>query len=94
MTVKDLLAHPWTAVAVVVSAIGQVGFGAFEPAWSLISSTSGYWFPALATTSSTILPEVGYGELGSKLLVAGAILFVGVQVDRLIAKLQTWKENR
>ncbi|WP_226023220.1 hypothetical protein [Halomicrobium salinisoli] len=91
---KDLIWHPLTGLAVGVSAIGQLGFGLLEPAWSLLSSTSGLWFPAIATTASTIMPELGYAQLGTKVLLASAILFVGVQVNKLIDKIQNWRENR
>lgn len=92
--VKEALAHPITGLAFVVSVIGQVGFGMFEPAWALVSSTSMYWFPAVATSGATILPEFGYPDLGTKILLAGALVYVGVQVDKLITKVKNWQENR
>jgi len=94
MNLKRIVAHPLTSLAVGVSAVAQLGFGTFEPVWSLIASTSGLWFPAIATTGSTILPEIGYDTLGTRLLLASALVFVGVQVDRLFDKIQNWKENR
>ena len=93
-TARDALTHPIAALAVIVSAIGQLGFGALEPAWSLLSTTSTYWFPALATSGATILPEFGYPDLGTQILVGAALLYVGVQLDKLITKVQEWRENR
>lgn len=91
---KNLLLHPLTTVAVVLSAVGQLSIGWVEPAWALVSTTSGYWFPAIATTATTLLPEIGYGSEGTTLLVAAAIVFVGVQVDRLVDRVQTFLDNR
>jgi len=94
MDIKEILAHPLTAIAVLVSTVGQLGFGVFEPAWSLISATSGLWFPAIATTGATILPEIGYEQLGTSLLLAAAVVFVGVQLDRMVDRVQEWNNNR
>ncbi|WP_415381468.1 hypothetical protein [Halosimplex sp. TS25] len=91
---KEALNHPITGAALLLSAVGQVGFGAFEPAWALLSSTSMYWFPAVATSGATILPEFGYPDLGTKILLAGALVYVGVQVDKLLTKIKDWQENR
>ena len=91
---KTLLLHPLTTVAVVVSAVGQLSIGWVEPVWALISATSGYWFPAIATSSTTLLPEIGYGSEGTTVLVAAAIVFVGVQLDRLIDRVQQFFDNR
>lgn len=94
MNARKLLKSPYTALAVIVSAIGQVGFAWFDPAWGLLQATSGLWFPIIATTASTILPEIGYDQLGTQLLVAGALLFVGVQLDKLVDRARNWRENR
>ena len=91
---KNIILHPLTAVAFVVSAIGQLSIGWIEPVWALISATSGYWFPAIATTATTLLPELGYGDLGTNLLIAAAIVFVAVQLDRLVDRVQTFLDNR
>ncbi|QLH83222.1 hypothetical protein [Halosimplex pelagicum] len=94
MQVIERLKHPVTGLAVVVSAIGQLGFGAFEPAWALVSSTATYWFPALATSGATILPELGFPNLGTQVLLGAALVYVGVQLDRLVDKIQDWQEDR
>lgn len=94
MEVSKLLKSPYTALAVVISAIGQVGFAWFDPVWGLLSATSGLWFPIIATTASTILPEIGYDQLGTQLLIAGALLFVGVQLDKLVDRAQDYFNNR
>ncbi|GGN92264.1 hypothetical protein [Haloarcula pellucida] len=91
---KNVFLHPLTAVAFLVSAVGQLSIGWIEPAWALVSTTSTYWFPAVATTATTLLPEIGYGALGSRILIAAAIVFVGVQLDRLIQRVQTFFDNR
>lgn len=82
MEVKELLTSPLTALAFVVSAVGSVGFGLFDPVWGLISATSGMWFPAIAVTAGTIFPEIGLESLGTQVLVAAAVVFVAVQLDR------------
>ncbi|WP_436931675.1 hypothetical protein [Halosimplex halobium] len=94
MQVIERLKHPLTGLAVVVSALGQLSFGAFEPAWALISATATYWFPALATSGATLLPELGFPNLGTNLLLASGLVYVGVQLDKLIDKIQDWREDR
>ncbi|WP_254271095.1 hypothetical protein [Haloarcula marina] len=91
---KQLISHPLTAGALGLSAVGQLGFGLFEPLWSLVSTTSGMWFPAVAVTAGTIAPEIGFADLGTKVLLAAAILFVGVQLDRLASRAKTWYNER
>ena len=91
---KEFIYHPLTAGALGLSAIGQLGFGAFEPLWSLVSATSGMWFPAIAVTAGTIAPEIGFADLGTNVLLAAAIVFVGVQLDRLISRAKTWYNER
>ncbi|ELZ23495.1 hypothetical protein C475_14518 [Halosimplex carlsbadense 2-9-1] len=92
--VVEKLKHPLTGLAVAVSTLGQLSFGWFEPVWALASSTATYWFPAVATSGATILPELGFPNLGTNVLLAGALLYVGVQLDKLVDKIQDWKENR
>jgi hypothetical protein len=91
---QDIFVHPFTGVAVVLSTVGQLGFGWFEPIWGLVSATSGYWFPGIAAIAGTALPEFGLGHLGRPLLVGAAILFAAVQLDRLVERARTYIENR
>lgn len=91
---KEAITHPLTAGAVVLSAIAQLGFGFIDPLWGLIASTSSLWFPAVATTASTILPELGYEAISTPILVASAVLFVAVQLDRLVDRVQQWISKR
>ena len=91
---KELLTHPLTALAFVGSAIGSVGFGLIDPAWGLISATAGVWFPAIAVSAGTILPELGYGSLGTQVLLAAAIVFVAVQLDRLADRVAKYLKER
>lgn len=94
MDLKEIVYHPFTALMVLLSALGQLGFGMFEPVWSLISATSGMWFPAIAVTSGTILPEVGLEGAGTAILLGAASVFVAVQVDRLLDRVKEWRSNR
>jgi len=80
MNSKEIIKHPATAASVVVTATLQ--FSGIVPIWDFVASTSGYWFPALATTGATILPELGYESIGTTVLLASALVFVAVQVDK------------
>jgi len=94
MEAKELLTSPLTLLAVGVSALGSVGFGLVDPAWGLLSATAGMWFPAIAVSAGTILPELGYGEIGTQVLLAAAIVFVAVQLDRLADRASKYIKER
>jgi hypothetical protein len=94
MEARELLTSPLTVLAFVVSAIGSVGFGLLDPTWGLISATAGMWFPAVAVTAGTILPEIGYGDVGTQVLVAAAVVFVAVQLDRLADRAADYYKER
>jgi len=92
--VKNALEHPLTAGAVLFGAVGQLSIGWIAPFWELVSSTATYWFPALATIASTILPELGYSDVATPLLLGSAIVFVAVQIDRLLARVADFVRKR
>lgn len=94
MEVRELLTHPLTLVATVASLLGSIGFAILDPTWGLVSATSGLWFPAVSVTAGVLLPELGFEDLGTQLLVAGAIVFVAVQLDRLYDRAVEWYNNR
>lgn len=91
---KELVTSPVAVLAAVGSLIGSIGFGLFDPAWALISTTSGMWFPAISVTSGVLLPELGYGDIGTTVLMGAAIIFVAVQLDRLWDRAAEWRKNR
>ncbi|MFC6757886.1 MULTISPECIES: hypothetical protein [Haloarcula] len=93
MDAQELLQSPYTAVAVIGSALGSIGYLPLD-LWTIIIDTSGLWFPAIATMASTILPEFGYESLGTQLLVAGAIVYVAVLLYRMYGRIKNWSENR
>jgi len=84
MRLKEIITHPVTAGSFGVTAILQLS--GLLPIWDFVASTSSYWFPALATTGATILPELGYQEIGTTLLLASAVVFVLVQLDKFADK--------
>jgi hypothetical protein len=94
MNARELLTHPLTLLATVGSLLGSIGFGLIDPVWGLVSTTSGMWFPAVSVTAGVLLPELGFGDLGTQILVAGAIVFVAVQVDRLYDRAAEYLRNR
>lgn len=94
MELKELLTSPLTALALLLSALGSIGFGLIEPAWGLVSATAGMWFPAIAVSAGTILPEIGYGDVGTQVLVAAAIVFVVVQLDKFADRAIEYLRNR
>lgn len=91
---KNLLTHPLTGGAFVLSAFGQIGFGLFEPAWGLVSATAGMWFPAVSVSAATILPELGLEREGTLILVAGAVVFVMVKLDQAADRAAEYFNNR
>ncbi|WP_135304116.1 hypothetical protein [Haloarcula amylovorans] len=91
---KQLLYHPLTAGALLVSTLGQLGFGLFDPLWGVISMTSGYWYPAIAASAATIFPEIGLADVKTPVLVAATVLYVTVLADKGIDRAQAYFENR
>lgn len=94
MDARELLTHPLTLLATVASLLGSIGFAILDPTWGLIATTSGMWFPAVSVTAGVLLPELGFGDLGTQLLVAAAIVFVAVQLDRLYDRAVEYLRNR
>jgi hypothetical protein len=92
-TLLHYASHPATAAGVVGSAVLQY-VGLFDPLWTLVATTSSLWFPAVSVFSATILPEFGYGDLGTKLLIAFAVLYVTVQLDRLADRTREYLRER
>jgi hypothetical protein len=90
----ELLTHPLTAVAVVASALGSVGFGLIDPAWGLVSATAGMWFPAISVTAGVIFPEIGLDSVGTQVLIAAAVVFVAVQLDKLADRAAKYLKDR
>lgn len=86
MKLKEVLTHPISGLAALVGLVGQFGFAWFDPVWGLLSATAGTWFPLVAVSTSTILPEIGFGGYGTPILLGAAILFVAIQADRLVEK--------
>lgn len=92
--IAEILTHPLTAVVTAIGAIGQLGFAWFDPVWGLLATTSGMWFPAIAVSAGTILPELGLSDLGTQVLFAAAILFVTIQLDKGWDRAKKYLRNR
>lgn len=87
MEPTDYLWHPLTALSVIGSLVLST-LGAFGPVWDFIGASSGTWFPLVAVTAGTILPNVGFAELGTTVLVSAGVLYAAVYLDRFIDRLQ------
>lgn len=92
MELKKLLWNPLTGFAVILSAVGSL-FGFIDPFWSILSATSSYWFPAVSVSAATILPELGYQTLGTRILVAGAVVYVALKIDNGIEKAREYRNE-
>lgn len=84
---RELVAHPLTGLAVIGSAVLSL-VPSLGPIWEFIGATSGTWFPLVAVSAGTIFPEIGLQSLGSKVLLAAALVYVGVYADRFADRLQ------
>jgi hypothetical protein len=91
---KEAVLHPFTQLGAFLSVLGGLGLGWFDPIWTLISATSGYWFPAIAVSAGEIMPRLGYGEMAGPALLGAAIVFVAVQLERIGKRLKKWRNNR
>lgn len=77
------LLWPLTAVGSVLSVIfGSLGF--LDPVIGFAMSTAGTWFPIGAVAGSQILPAIGYAEIGKRIALAAALLYVSVLLWRWI----------
>jgi hypothetical protein len=83
MNIKEALLHPLAALAALGSILLATLPG-LEPIWSFIGATAGTWFPPIAVIAGTIMPELGLGGLGGKLLVGAGLVYVLVYADRLL----------
>lgn len=94
MDVPDILLHPFAVGSYVISVVGQLGFGWFDPVWGLLTATAGTWFPAVSATATIIIPQTAFAEWGTPLLLASAVLYVSVKLDQLADRIQTYLDNR
>ena len=83
----QIVAHPLTGGAVIGSAVLST-IGQLAPLWDFLGATSGTWFPLIAVSAGTILPEVGLQQLGSQVLLAAAIVYVAIYADRLYDRIK------
>lgn len=83
MALKDIILHPLTAAATIGSALLAI-LPAGAPLWEFLGSTANVWFTPLAVFASTILPNIGYPQLGTTLLVSGAVVYVLIGTERFI----------
>lgn len=87
MKLQELLVHPLVALSVVGSAALSLLPGA-APVWEFVGATAGTWFPLVAVSASTILPELGFKNIGTTVLLAAAVVYVAVYLDRFIGRLE------
>lgn len=92
MNTNNLLYHPLTAVAVVGSTLLAIVPG-FAPLWDFLGMTSGTWFPLVAVTAGTVLPNIGFADLGTQILLAGGLVYVAIYADRLVGRTLDYLKN-
>lgn len=92
MNAKEIIWHPVVAISAFGSLLLSVVPG-LAPLWDLLGATSGTWFSIIAVSAGTILPEFGYGEEASVILLAAAIVYVALYTDRLIERIQQYRSN-
>lgn len=85
MSLVELLESEITGLralfAGVVAMAGVLGGG-----FDLLASTAGTWFPMIAVSATAILPEFGYAEVGQRVLLLAAFVYVGILAARFIDK--------
>lgn len=84
-----------TSPLVALGAIGSFVLGVLpvaEPIWSFLAATAGTWFPIASVSGGVLLPELGYGAVGSTLLFMAATAYVTVYLDRFIDRVQEWRQ--
>lgn len=83
MTLRELLEHPVTWLTATLSVLAGLT-GMFDVVWSIVSSTSGIWFPVIATMASIVAPAVEWIPTGlaQKVMLAAAILYMVVLLVR------------
>lgn len=93
MKLKDLLTSPLAVLVTILAFLA--GLLGFLPAIAhAVWATAPTWYPALAVTSSVVLPKIGtitvpvvgavdLASIGQTASVVGAIVFVAYLLDRL-----------
>jgi hypothetical protein len=89
----ELLSHPGAVVATVATGLAGVA-GYLDPFFGVITATSGTWFSLAALLGGTVLPEIGSGELGRRILLLAALLYAVILVDRLSGSAARYLEKR
>lgn len=91
---KDTLKKVVTSPAAALSVVGSFALAvipAAEPIWTFLSATAGTWFPIASVGGGVLLPEFGYPEIGSTLLLMAATAYVTVYLDKFLDKVQEWR---
>lgn len=83
MSPQDLITSSHAAAATIGAAVLHLA-GALDVVWQFLGATSSFWFPAIAVSAGTIMPEVGMADLGTRLLIAAALLYVAILASRFI----------
>lgn len=84
--IEAVLFHPVVALSAVASLVLST-VGQLAPLWDFVGATASLWFPAIAVSAGTILPNVGFPDLGTNVLLAAGIVYVAVYVDRFADRL-------
>lgn len=92
-SLKEALTSPLTALAVFLSTAAAT-IPSLGPVWDLVGATSSLWYPLIAVSGSTLLPQFGFRDLGTTVLVAGSLVFAVYHADRLVDRVAKWYENQ
>lgn len=96
MKFKELLTSPLAAITTVLTTLAHL-LGFLEPVISGIWATVGTWYPALAISSSTIIPMLGTVEvpliglvnlpgLAQQVTIVGALIYIAYLGDKTLEK--------
>lgn len=94
MNAKELLTSPLTAITTILSFLAHLA-GLFEPVAHAIWATVGTWYPAVAISSSTIIPMIGavsvpfiglvdLATLAQSVSIVGALIYVAYLGDKTL----------
>lgn len=85
MSLVELLEAEITGLRALLAGVVTMA-GVMAGGFDLLASTAGTWFPMIAVSATAVLPEFGYQQVGERILLLAAFVYIGILGARLVDK--------